>query len=85
MKIKEPRKPETRKKVIFVLSKKPAREIGSKIKDKPGPKLVKIATFWDKCGNISFHITSPPLGPLSEMLRSGNFLKTETFDNRYQL
>ena len=58
MKIQQPKKPETETKVDFllerasILSKKPAPEIGSKIKnkpivlDKPGPKLVKISHFF---------------------------------------
>ena len=63
MKIQQPKKPEIRTKVDFlferanILSKKPARKIGQKIKkkptfeDKPGPKLVKNSHFlgqrWD--------------------------------------
>ena len=63
MKIQQPKKPEIRTKVDFlferanILSKKPARKIGQKIKkkptfeDKPWPKLVKNSHFlgqrWD--------------------------------------
>ena len=61
-----------------ILSKKPARKIGQKIKKKPTfqhkpwPKLVKITTFWDKGGTIDPHITYPPLviegTPLNELI-----------------
>ena len=69
MKIQQPKKPETRTKVDFllekanILSKKPAHKIGQKIKkkqtfeDKPCPKLVKNSHFlgqrWDHRSPIS--------------------------------
>ena len=73
MKIQQPQKPQTRTKVdvLFeranILSKKPARKIGSKIKKKPTflgklwPKLVNISCFLAKSKTINPHITDPPL------------------------
>ena len=71
MKIQQPKKPETRTKVDFwferagILSTKPARKIGPKVKNKQlfetnlDPNWQKIATFSDKVETI--HITHPPL------------------------
>ena len=86
VKIKQPKKPETRTKVDFlferaiIMSKKPARKIGSKIIKKPifwdesWPKLVKISHFWDKGGTISLHITYPPLAYSSKSCSGISFL-----------
>ena len=82
MKIQQPKKPEIRTKVDFlferanILSKKPARKIGQKIKkkptfeDKPWPKLVKNSQFlgqrWDH--RSPYHLST--LGPCSELFSS---------------
>ena len=73
MKIQQPKEREKRTKADFlferanILSKQSAVKIGSNIKkkptfwDKPWPKLVKLATFWNRSGTINPHITYPPL------------------------
>ena len=80
MEIQQPKKPATRTKVSFlferanILSKSQLITIAQKLREGQllETNLVqirnKLATFWDKGGTISPHVTYPPLGHLLEVL-----------------